>query len=412
MPVDAYKSVLEMPRFKELKEQLDARCLFSNFLPKESREDLRKARAELSKIVELAESFYNLLGNRHWVLHESLNMTDLEYIEASGDCDTVEHLLIEHYCNTEKLTFYISRLRQHSELQARWNLLMRAKEDHLAERYDSSALKVISIMDGFVNDVDKENRHGLFAHKPEEMVGFDCLGGHHLDLSNVMSVATKTFRKRVDEEIFEVYRNGILHGNIPNYNNPTVSCKAWNYLFAVSDWVNSLQPKPPEKKTSLVEAIKHHRDAQHTIKRIENDWSKHVDQYGEANHSASPMKEQAEFFSNWEKGRVGKMINYLPRNAKSHNTSLIDLIKTSYIPIKIVSWTIKDCEYSAPAVAVVNTTIKTPHDEYRLSFRWVKTDKNNNPVCEWEDGEWNIVPATFSALNDIVSAERLLFQSN
>ena len=66
MPVDAYKSVLEMPRFKELKEQLDARCLFSNFLPKESREDLRKARAELSKIVELAESFYNLLGNRHW----------------------------------------------------------------------------------------------------------------------------------------------------------------------------------------------------------------------------------------------------------------------------------------------------------------------------------------------------------
>jgi RIO-like serine/threonine protein kinase len=43
-------------------------------------------------------------------------------------------------------------------------------------------------------------------------------------------------KKRVDDEVFEVYRNGIVHGTVVNFNNVVVATKAWNMLFAVADW--------------------------------------------------------------------------------------------------------------------------------------------------------------------------------
>ncbi|MFE4492425.1 hypothetical protein ACFRKD_08185 [Streptomyces niveus] len=39
-----------------------------------------------------------------------------------------------------------------------------------------------------------------------------------------------------EEPVYELYRNGIVHGSILNYDNITVATKAFNRLLAVADW--------------------------------------------------------------------------------------------------------------------------------------------------------------------------------
>ena len=50
---------------------------------------------------------------------------------------------------------------------------------------------------------------------------------------------------------FEVYRHGIVHGMVVNFDNAVVATKAWNYLFAVADWARAeakrKTPSPPTK---------------------------------------------------------------------------------------------------------------------------------------------------------------------
>lgn len=60
---------------------------------------------------------------------------------------------------------------------------------------------------------------------------------------------TKTIKKRVDDEVFEVYRHGIMHGSVVNFDNVVVATKAWNMLFAVADWATATR-KAAEPKES------------------------------------------------------------------------------------------------------------------------------------------------------------------
>ena len=73
------------------------------------------------------------------------------------------------------------------------------------------------------------------------MTARDSVVGHHLGLTHSMKTFRTTIKKRVDDEVFEVYRHGIVHGAVVNFDNVVVATKAWNMLFAVADWAN-LQP--------------------------------------------------------------------------------------------------------------------------------------------------------------------------
>ena len=53
---------------------------------------------------------------------------------------------------------------------------------------------------------------------------------------NAHRTFTKTFGRPSDEEVQELYRNGIVHGMLTNFDNVIVATKAWNRLFAVGDW--------------------------------------------------------------------------------------------------------------------------------------------------------------------------------
>jgi hypothetical protein len=62
---------------------------------------------------------------------------------------------------------------------------------------------------------------------------------------------TKSFKARIDEPVYDPYRNGIVHGNIINFDNRIVAAKAWNRLFVVADWADARRkqsvPEKPER---------------------------------------------------------------------------------------------------------------------------------------------------------------------
>lgn len=76
----------------------------------------------------------------------------------------------------------------------------------------------------------------LAARDAEKMVAWDSVTGHHLGLTNALTPFLKTIKKRVDDEVFELHRQGIVHGSVTDFNNAVVATKAWNLLFAVVDW--------------------------------------------------------------------------------------------------------------------------------------------------------------------------------
>ena len=74
--------------------------------------------------------------------------------------------------------------------------------------------------------------------------------GHHLGLTNALKAYNKPIKKRVDEEVYQLHRHGIVHGTITRFDNVVVATKAWNMLFALVDWAaatrKAREPEAPE----------------------------------------------------------------------------------------------------------------------------------------------------------------------
>src|SRR5207245_9850382 len=74
---------------------------------------------------------------------------------------------------------------------------------------------------------------------------------HHKGIGSVHRIFFKQIRVTITEPVEELYRNGIMHGTVLNFDNIIVATKAWNMLFAVMDWATAKTeaeaPKPPEK---------------------------------------------------------------------------------------------------------------------------------------------------------------------
>ena len=124
----------------------------------------------------------------------------------------------------------------------REELVRFAYDDYKAGRYYSTVQTLLGVMDGFVADVDEKNR-GIHAKSEEEMNAWDKVSGHHMGLQH----ALKTFHSgaystSVDPE-HELKRNAIVHGRSTNFNNVIIATKAWNHLFAVADWAESVSKK-------------------------------------------------------------------------------------------------------------------------------------------------------------------------
>src|SRR5690606_1780338 len=126
-------------------------------------------------------------------------------LAETADADMAEQRLIEMYRDHDTTWLWHLKLRRHEGLQARIHQIDRAREHYEAGAFDSCVLQLIAVMDGFVNDFQPDRRQGLHARSPEDMTAWDSVTGHHFGLTHAMTTFTRTIKKRIDEEVYELY---------------------------------------------------------------------------------------------------------------------------------------------------------------------------------------------------------------
>ncbi len=246
-----YGSASDLPSYQEIARQIQGGKLLTRFIARNQRSELLQIEDDLNHLVAVVDRFYDRLGPRNWIFHESLNVSAIETIlNQTANCKEAEQRLIGIYRDEDYLSSWTRRLYNIDGLQQRAHQIERAREHYCADQFDSAALHLITVMDGYVNDFEPDRRRGLASREADAMVAWDSVVGHHLGLTNALKAYGKTIKKRVDEEVYELHRHGIVHGAITKFDNVVVATKAWNMLFAVVDWATATkkagQPEPPK----------------------------------------------------------------------------------------------------------------------------------------------------------------------
>ncbi len=393
-PPDPYKSARDLPVVAEMLEQIRGGKLLTRVVARDQRASLIAIEGQLNDLVVTVDGFYDLLGDRHWIFHESLS-TDLAKGLLERPSDEAEQHLIAHYQDAETLRFLTRGLGRFPEMQVRWQMIERAREDYEAERYDSTALLLIAVMDGFVNDFETDPRRGLHAREEDEMAAWNSVVGHHQGLASVHRTFTKTFKKTSDEEVHELYRNGIVHGMLTNFNNVVVATKAWNRLFAVADWALSRekQAAPLEPRPSLRELFGGVAENQRTQQAL-GDWQPRTltpENPGfedEAIHG--PATEVLEAWKAKNYGQMAARLASLTREDTPRKSA--GRIRSEYTLVELEDFRIVRLDFQAPVICEIDAELTIGGETKPGRIRWIReTDDGEPAIPGHREGEWRFM---------------------
>ena len=206
-PAEPYGSAHDLPSFVEMRQQLQIFKGLTLFVMRDKRAEVAELERQMDEMADRVDAFYARLGARRWTFNDWMSVEKVDAIlDDTSTPEEAEARLIELYQDLEATKWHLLRLRNVDGLRERHHLLVRAREDYDAGRFDTCAMLLISVMDGFVNDFEANKRKGLAARDADEMVAWDSVTGHHMGLTNALKPFLKTIKKRIDEEVFELHR--------------------------------------------------------------------------------------------------------------------------------------------------------------------------------------------------------------
>lgn len=328
--------------------------------------------------------------------HNDMQLIDIRAVIDTDDPETAERRLIGYYQADGRLASSIRALDRFDAMRPRHRLLQYAHDDYEAGRYYSTVLILIAVMDGFVNDSETSVRRGLHARPVEEMVAWDSVVGHHLGLSHAHETFRKSFYKTSEDEVTEVYRNGIMHGVLVNFDNEVVATKAWNRLFAVADWAGARinQAKPGEPEPSLRESFSRWQAIQAEKERIRA-WQPHDHEVELGNPDQHDLVVAcADFLERWQRKQYGPLgqLFFDLRPDRATVGQQASLARDLYSPYELRSWSIHRRRHTAASVAHVDATLIVGDSEHEVALRWIHVDSEGAPVIEGEGGMWKLSP--------------------
>jgi hypothetical protein len=403
-PEAPYGSARDLPSYRELSEQIRGAKLVTRVIARAQRQSILDVERELERLIRVVDAFYERLGSRNWIFNDSFNVDAIErLLVETADADDAETHLIELHRDSESFRFWLLRLRRHDGLLARMHQIERAAVHYDADEFDSCALHLVAVLDGFVNDFEPSVRSGLHARDPEEMTAWDSVVGHHLGLTHAMKTFTKTIKKRVDEPVTEVYRHGIMHGTVVSFDNIVVATKAWNMLFAVADWADATTkaaipaaPKPTVKDVwnRLVERSEY--------QRYENNFAPRTETLDDPGFTENEVVVVASaFLDAWKHRRWALVAGFMPqilRRAVSEGEVARDA-KNAYDSYDLADFTITQMMYDRASTAAIFGSASVNGEARRMEFRWVWYDANGDvDIPGSPDGGWRLAvwaPHTF-----------------
>lgn len=386
-----YGSAHDLPSVVEMRETIRGMKLLTRVIGRDQRRNLIELESEMTLLFDLIDRFYEVLGARHWIFTEHLPVSEVEALLASGAIDdAAEAGLIEIIAGRLRGPYWQMGLLGHEAMRARRHNLERARQHYLDEQWDSCALLLLTVLDGFVNDVDPAQRRGLHAREPHEMVAWDSLVGHHKGLIAVMPIFLKPCKRRQDAEVFEVHRHGIVHGTVVNYNNQIVASKAWNMLSAVVDWAVAKQkgavpavPKPTLRGTFRL-LVEH---AERTRYRETFDpWATGAD---EPRFAELDVVQQAEaFLTSWQAKRWGLVAEALPASLLSHMSTRGKRAlraKQIYEHSELRHFEIAGVSFPQASVAVIHGAATIGDKTGPLEIRWLYEGSDHGLAKEGDE---------------------------
>ena len=388
---EPYGSARDLPSFRELERQLAGLKALNTLLRRGKRDEIRRLEQQLRQMTDTVDGFYALLGERNWIFTGDLNMPAMAQVIAVTDPGEAESRFVAYYQDENRIQFPLGRLHRFAAMRPRMPLLEKALRDHQEQRYYSTVLALLTVMDGFVNDLDKSDRQGLHARQAEDMVAWDSVVGHHLGLSHAHKSFTKSFYKTDETEVTELYRNGILHGTLVNFDNIIVATKAWNRLFAVADWADARakQAGPAQPRPSLRETLRDWGTTQQRQRRLDT-WTP---------HDCSPSDPDCElvgvvqdFLTRWQARQWGPLGQFfMPVGAKRESVGkLAQLAKDLYEDEDLTGWVMQDIHHTAAAVAMVEVALDVNGTTHQTQLRWVHVRGDGHIAPEWSTGTWTL----------------------
>ncbi|WP_309105068.1 hypothetical protein [Microbacterium sp.] len=395
-PPTGYPSAYDIPDFKRMREQMRAMQVLLVFKPS-MRGEFKQLKAQFERIVSTVERFYELLGERHWVFHGSLNLELLAPALASADADTAEAAVIAHYQDERKMKFHLMRAKAVPELRLRASLLDAALRDYQEGRYYSVVLVLLAVMDGFVNDVGQQRR-GLHTRDGEELVAWNSVTAHHQGLAATQKSFTKSFNKTSDEPIHELYRNGIMHGNLTNFDHLVVASKAWNRLFALLDWSQALdEAKKPEPETpTLRESLRKLADSRQRQQQMAA-WTPRaasVEEDGSDAVLSEPVAQAtAAMLDAWKSKNYGHLAAHLHDFGKPRSASaFIGQVRARFDGTRLDDFDIRSVDVRAPGCAHVKVNLTVEGEVRESELRWLHVDPDRHVCIETDArGKWQTV---------------------
>lgn len=387
-----YGSFRDLPSYIEMAQMVRTGKLLTRIVARETRPDLVRIEAEMVELADLVDEFYHLLGPRNWIFHDQLSTATVsEILGANLPAHEAEAHFISLYRDPETLDRMVRALHRFDALRIRSNHIDRAVDHYHAERFDSCTLTLITVMDGFVNDVDRAERRGLHARDPDEMAAWDSVVGHHQGLYHAHQSFTRTIKKNIEEEVHELYRHGIVHGMVLNYDNPIVATKAWNRLFAVADWATARekQRQPVEPEPKLRDMLDRLAKTRREKERIEA-WRPSSFTEGDPGLQATTAYQVShEYLDAWKNGNYGRMAARIAKDRLAGGINkAAGEVRERYEDSTLSSFAIRTIDHTAPAVAEVVGSAVINGETRELRLRWLRHDDGGRPVVDDDEGRW------------------------
>lgn len=381
-PSAPYGSAADLPSFLEMRQQMRAFGWFSWLAGPRKRRELVKQRHDLERqlrhMTGTVDAFAQLLGPRNWVFHSRLPVDQVAAVIQGKDPEQAEQDFIALHRTDEWLPFWVQQLFGVADLKPRQPLLFKALRDYQEDRFYACVLVLVTVMDGYVNDVDKSTRRGLHTRTEQEMQAWDSVVGHHYGLTHVMREFLRPVKTLRVEPVFELHRHGIVHGMETGFDNVVVATKAWNYLFAAIDWATDLEKqKVPDAPTptwrGLYEELQKHAEWKKAFDAAMEGSSDRFLTPEDHDWSTDPVQQAAEgFLSAWRASNYGRMAETLsPRSSRrTTKQSPAGATRQDFVGFALNHYQLLSVQYLSYGLAIVTVAVTINGELRTVESRW------------------------------------------
>ena len=392
-----YGSASDLPSYQEMARQIQGGKLLTRFIARNQRSRLLQIEHQLNHLVAVVDRFYDRLGPRNWIFHESLNLSAVEAILGqTANCEEAEQRFIEIYRDEDYLAFWTRRLYSVDGLRERAHQIERAREHYCADQFDSVALHLIAVMDGFVNDFEPGRRRGLASRDPDSMIAWDSVVGHHMGLTNALKAYDKTIKKRVDVEVYELHRHGIVHGMISRFDNVVVATKAWNMMFAVVDWATATRKaRQPEAPNPTLRGVLRQMAKTARMKKMLEAWKPRRLSVSDArlgDHEIHALT--VEFLTGWRERNFGALARFPSRQFGKRETTLGQMagqLREAFDGFVLSEFRVTELENTAPVIWLSRGKATVNDSPGTFECRWTVEEADGSLGYGSDSALWRLV---------------------